>query len=69
MLKKHRPIAVLTAVCVLLYGYTIGILYYIYYGYYRSAVINEVIEGDYLYTESIATNGDGEVVYKKTPKF
>ena len=29
------------------------------------AVVNEVIEGDCVYTESIATNFNGEVVYKK----
>ena len=34
----------------------------------RPAVVNEIIEGDCVYTESIATNLDGEVVYK-TPKF
>ena len=31
----------------------------------RPAVVNEIIEGDCVYTESIATNLDGEVVYKK----
>ena len=35
----------------------------------RPAVVNEVIEGDCVYTESITTNMDGEVVYKKTPNF
>ena len=38
-------------------------------GYYYKdvgpAVVNEVIEGDCVYTKSIATNLDGEVVYKK----
>ena len=29
-------------------------------------MVNEVIEGDCIYTESITTNLDGEVVYKKT---
>ena len=28
-------------------------------------MVNEVIEGHYVYTKSIATNLDGEVVYKK----
>ena len=28
-------------------------------------MVNEVIEGDCVYTESIATNLDGQVVYKK----
>ena len=40
-----------------------------YYTDVRPAVVNEVIEGHCVYTESIATNLDGEVVYKKTPKF
>ena len=31
----------------------------------RPAVVNDVIEGDCVYTESIAANLDGEVVYKK----
>ena len=37
-----------------------------YYRDARPAVVSEVIEGDYVYTESIATNLDGEVVYKNT---
>ena len=56
MPTKCRPIAVLPAVCV-------------YYADIRTAVANKVIECDCLYTESIATNLDGEVVYKKTPTF
>ena len=36
-----------------------------FYTYIRPAVVNEIIEGDCVYTESIATNLDGEVVYKK----
>ena len=54
MPTKCRPIAVLTAVCV----------YYI-----RPAVVNKVKEGDCVYTESIATNLDGEVVCKKHQNF
>ena len=34
----------------------------------RPAVVNEIIEGDCVYPESIATNLDGKVVYKKTTK-
>ena len=40
-----------------------------YYTDVRPAEVNKVIEGDCVYTESIVTNLDGEVVYKKTPKF
>ena len=40
-----------------------------YYTDIRPAVVNEVIEGDCVYTKFIATNLDGEVVYKKIPKF
>ena len=40
-----------------------------YYTDVRPVVVNEVIEGDCVYIKSIATNLDGEVVYKKTPKF
>ena len=36
-----------------------------YYTDVRPAVVNEVIEGYCAYTKSIATNLDGEVVYKK----
>ena len=36
-----------------------------YYTDIRPAVVTEVIEGDYIYTESITTNLDGEVVHKK----
>ena len=36
-----------------------------YYTDVRPDVVNEVIEGDCTYTESIATNLDGEIVYKK----
>ena len=36
-----------------------------YYADVRPAVVIEVIEGDCVYTESIATNLDGKVVYKK----
>ena len=39
-----------------------------YYRDVRPAVVNEVIEGDCVYTESIATNMDGEVVYEKNTK-
>ena len=35
----------------------------------RPPVVNEVIEGDCIYTESIATNLNGEVVYKKHQNF
>ena len=35
----------------------------------RPVMINEIIDGDCVYTESIATNMDGEVVYKKPPRF
>ena len=35
----------------------------------RPAVVNEVIEGDCVYTKSITTSLDGEVVYKNPPKF
>ena len=34
----------------------------------RPAVVNEVIEGDCVYTEYITTNLDGEVVYEKNTK-
>ena len=40
-----------------------------YYTDIRPVVVNEVILGDCLYTESIATNLDGEVVYKKHQNF
>ena len=40
-----------------------------YYTDIRPAVVNEVTEGDCIYTEAITTNLDGEVVYKKTTKF
>ena len=40
-----------------------------YYTEISPVVVNEVIESDCVYTESIATNLDGEVVYKKTPNF
>ena len=40
-----------------------------YYTDVRPAVVNEIKEGDCVYTESIVTNLDGELVYKKTPKF
>ena len=36
-----------------------------YYTDIRPAVVNEVIEGDCVYIEAIATNLDGEIVYKK----
>ena len=36
-----------------------------YYTDVRPAEVNEVIEGDCVYTESIVTNLDGKVVYKK----
>ena len=36
-----------------------------YYTDTRPAVVNEVIEGDCVYTKSIATNLNGEVVFKK----
>ena len=35
----------------------------------RPAVVNEVIGGDCIYTESITTNLDGEVVYRKHQTF
>ena len=35
----------------------------------RPPVVNQVIEGDCIYTESIATNLDREVVYKKHQNF
>ena len=34
----------------------------------RPTVVNEVKEGDCVYTESIVTSLDGDVVYKKTTK-
>ena len=40
-----------------------------YYMDVRPAVVNEVIEDDHVCTESITTNLNGEVVYKKTPEF
>ena len=39
-----------------------------YYTDVRPAAVNEVIDGNCIYTESIATNLDGEVVYKN-PNF
>ena len=40
-----------------------------YYTDVRPAMVNKFIKGDCVYTESIATNLNGEVVYKKTPNF
>ena len=40
-----------------------------YYTDVRPAVVSEVIEGDCIYTESITTNLDGEVVKKNTIYF
>ena len=40
-----------------------------YYIDVRPTVVNEIREDDCVYTESIATNLNGEIVYKKTPKF
>ena len=39
-----------------------------YYTDIRPAVVNEVKEGDCVYTETIVTNLDGEVMYKKKNK-
>ena len=44
-------------------------LYVYHYMDIRTAVVNEIEEGSQIYTESIITNDNGEVVYKKTKNF
>ena len=65
MLLKHSTIFNAHKTLIHYYSYS----YVYYFTEIRPAVVNEIEKGDQIGTESIITNNNGEIVYKKTTHF